>query len=86
MKKIILLLTALVLSTSLYTSSYFTKKGINVRDGILDDEDTPTITINTQCNDVNLSGAPYHYNGTVMSGYLKVNKGNSALAFIFYGR
>lgn len=27
------------------------------------------------------------YNGTVMSGYLKVkDKGNSALGFIFYGR
>ena len=31
---------------------------------------------------------PFNYNGTVMSGYLKVgnDKGNSALGFIFYGR
>ena len=82
-----LLLFALVLlSHSLYTSSYWTKKGIDVRDGILQDEQTPSINIDTVCNEVNLSGEPYKHNGTVMSGYLKVGKGNSALAFIFYGR
>ena len=29
---------------------------------------------------------PFWHNGVVMSGYLKVNKGDSALGFIFYGR
>ena len=86
MNKLVLLLTILVLSASLYTSSFFTKKGMDVKDGNIDNSDIPSITINTQCNDVNLSGDPYHHNGTVMSGYLKVNKGNSALGFIFYGR
>ena len=82
-----LLLAALALSAScLYTSSYWANRGINVRDGILN-ETAPSITINTVCNEVNLTGDPYKHNGTVMSGYLKVaNKGNSALGFIFYGR
>lgn len=45
-----------------------------------------SITLDTVCNEVNLTSRPYEYNGTVMSGYLKVGKGNSALGFIFYGR
>jgi carboxypeptidase C (cathepsin A) len=40
----------------------------------------------TSCSDVDLSLAPYSHNGVVMSGYLNVNKGGSALGFIFYGR
>ena len=47
MKKIILILGLLLLANSLYTSSYFTKKGFNVKDGIIDDSNTPSITINT---------------------------------------
>ena len=86
MNKLILLLAFATLAFTLYPSSYFTTKGINVKDGILDDSETPSLTVSTQCNDVNLNVDPYHYNGTVMSGYLSVNKGNSALGFIFYGR
>jgi len=46
------------------------------------------LQIEIKCNEVNLNRTrtPYNYNGTVMSGYLKVNKGGSALAFIFYGK
>lgn len=42
----------------------------------------------TKCTEVNLNkaGTPYNYNRTVLSGYLKVGKGNSALWFIFYGK
>jgi vitellogenic carboxypeptidase-like protein len=86
MKQIVLLGLLLMISTCLYTSDYFTKKGVNVRDGILDDAGTPNLNIGTQCNEVDLSSDPYNHNGTVMSGYLNVNKGGSALAFIFYGR
>lgn len=40
------------------------------------------------CNKVPLAQIPYLYNGTVRSGYLNVghSKGESALAFIFYGK
>lgn len=85
MIRLLLLATLVLTATSLYTSSFWTKQGINVKDGILDNSD-PSININTICNEVNLTREPYKYNGTVMTGYLKVGKGNSALGFIFYGR
>jgi len=47
-------------------------------------EESLKINITTQCNSVNLS--QYNYTGIVRSGYLSVGKGNSVLAFIFYGR
>lgn len=41
----------------------------------------------TACSELNFNqSTPHSYNGTVLSGYLKVNKGNSVLAFIFYGK
>ena len=81
----LLFATLVLTASSLYTSSYWAKKGIDTTDGILD-HSAPSITINTVCNEVNLTDEPYNHNGTVMSGYLKVGKGNSALGFIFYGR
>lgn len=81
----LLLATLVLTASSLYTSSYWAKKGINTTDGILDNS-APSISIDTVCNEVNLTDEPYKHNGTVMSGYLKVGKGNSALGFIFYGR
>ena len=86
MNKLILLVAITAVASALYPSSYFTRKGVNVKDGILDDSETPSLSVSTQCNDVNLNVEPYHYNGTVMSGYLSVGKGNSVLGFIFYGR
>lgn len=88
MTKLILGLFALVvISNSLYTSSYWTNKGINVEDGIFPEESNPKeIYLSTSCNDVDLSIPPYNHSGVVMSGYLNVNKAGSGLAFIFYGR
>ena len=86
MNKAIVILGLLLVANSLYTSSYFAKKGFNVKDNIVDTSDIPFLTMSTQCNEVNLNVDPYHYNGTVMSGYLNVGKGNSVLGFIFYGR
>lgn len=85
MIRAVLFLSLLLLANSLYTSSYWAKKGINTADGVLQDG-APSLTIDTVCNEVNLTADPYKHNGTVMSGYLKVGKGNSALSFIFYGR
>ena len=42
--------------------------------------------ISTSCNILNFTTV-YNYSGIVASGYLSVgNKGNSALAYTFYGR
>ncbi|XP_031472651.1 serine carboxypeptidase-like 48 [Nymphaea colorata] len=71
---------------SLYTSSFWEKKGINVRDQLLDDENTQAVYLQTSCTDVDLSVPPYSHNGVVMSGYLNVNKAGSGLGFIFYGK
>lgn len=50
----LLLATLVLTASSLYTSSYWAKKGINTKDGILDNS-APSITIDTVCNEVNLS-------------------------------
>ncbi len=84
-RALLLLCTLLLTASSLKTSSYFANKGINVRDDTLEHKNL-NITLKTQCNTVDLSAEPYKYNGIVRSGYLSVNKGNSALAFIFYGK
>lgn len=44
--------------------------------------------ITTSCTNVPLGQSPYNWNSVVKSGYLNVGpkKGNSALAFIFYGK
>jgi vitellogenic carboxypeptidase-like protein len=83
----ILLLAALVVAIScgLYTSDHFAKQGIDVRSPI------PPInpilkTVSTSCNNVALGTSPYNYDGVVKSGYLSTSRGNSALAFIFYGK
>lgn len=86
MIKLLLVTVLLGTTLSLYTPSYWAKLGKDVTDGILEEKSKVSIAIDTVCNEVNLSGRPYNYNGTVMSGYLKVGKGNSALGFIFYGR
>ena len=41
-------------------------------------------TIETSCNILDLK--TYNYTGIAASGYLKVGKNNSALAFTFYGK
>eukprot|EP00178_Gracilaria_changii_P007598 TRINITY_DN23937_c0_g1_i1.p1 TRINITY_DN23937_c0_g1~~TRINITY_DN23937_c0_g1_i1.p1 ORF type:complete len:135 (-),score=12.88 TRINITY_DN23937_c0_g1_i1:210-614(-) len=86
-KTIFVLAAILVVASSLYTSKYWEKKGFNVKDKIISDADTPFVQLDTTCNEINLTNtAPYNYNGTVMTGYMKVGKGNSALGFIFYGK
>lgn len=84
----VILLSALLLAVahSLYTSSHWAKKGIDVRDQLLDESSTPNIFIQTSCADVDLNVEPYNYTGVVRSGYLNVNKAGSALGFIFYGK
>lgn len=86
MIKTILLVVLITFSSALYTPSYWKKLGKDVTDDILEEQSTDSVTIDTVCNEVSLNKTPYNYNGTVMSGYLKVGKGNSALGFIFYGR
>ena len=49
MIKCLLLATLVLAASSLYTSSYWTNRGINVKDGVLN-ETAPSITINTVCN------------------------------------
>lgn len=85
MIKCFLFATLILSVASIYPSSFWANKGIDIKDGVLDNS-APSITIDTVCNEVNLTGEPYKHNGTVMTGYLKVGKGNSALGFIFYGR
>jgi hypothetical protein len=87
MKNIIIFVVCIVLTTSLYTSSFWEKQGFNVKDGQFENVYKDSLKVSTQCNEVPLNTtAGYNYNGTVMSGYLSVGKGNSVLGFIFYGR
>ncbi len=87
MKLIVLLIASLSLSSAfLYTSKEFTQHGINVSDQIFERIYPERLNATTTCANVNLNVSPYFYNGVVRSGYLNVNKGNSALSFIFYGR
>jgi carboxypeptidase C (cathepsin A) len=86
MIKITALILLIGVTCALYTPSYWKNLGKDVTDGKFEEKSKVSVTINTVCNDVNLGAAPYGYNGTVKSGYLKVGKGNSALSFIFYGR
>lgn len=83
---VVLLALAIAASATLFTSSHWTKKGYNIRDGIPDESRTNAIFVETSCKDVNLTVAPYNYNGLAWSGYLNVKKGGSALGFIFYGK
>ena len=86
-KTLLLLITTFIVTHSLYTSSFFEKKGINVKDGIFAPERNDNdIKVETVCNAVDLGVPPYNHTGVVYSGYLNVNKGGSGLAFIFYGK
>jgi hypothetical protein len=87
MKIFLLLLALTTLSQAfLYRSKDFEKNGLHINDQILTNVyDTP-LNASTTCSNVNLNVAPYFYNGVVRSGYLNINKGNSVLSFIFYGR
>lgn len=86
LKATLLIALIAISSATLYTPSYWKKLGKDVTDGILEESSSDSIAIDTVCNEINLNRNPYNYNGTVMSGYLRVGKGNSALGFIFYGR
>ncbi len=87
MKYFFVFLALITLSTAfLYRSSEFEKRGINVRDQILDQVYSEPLNATTTCTPVNLNVEPYFYNGVVRTGYLNVNKGNSVLSFMFYGR
>jgi vitellogenic carboxypeptidase-like protein len=86
MKTLVALLALLAISSAIHTSSFWTKQGVDVKDGKFDKIYSEVLNVSTQCSNVNLNVEPYNYNGVVRSGYLSVNKGNSALGFIFYGR
>lgn len=86
---LIIIAVLLVAATAIFQSpSEWLERGFDVTDGILQDFTGYDVKLDTSCKDVllNIQGTPYNYNGTVMSGYLKVNKGDSALTFIFYGK
>lgn len=75
----------LAISSALYTSDMIKRKA--QKDSI---PKIPKLgaapNVKTSCNRVDLS-AVYNYSGIVASGYLNVQqKGNSALAYIFYGQ
>ena len=85
MKDIILLLTfvtLLTLSQGMMTAKMLRKRAIH-RQFSTRPLTAPTLT--TSCNTLDFS-AKYNYSGLVASGYLSVGKGNSALAFTFYGK
>lgn len=88
MNKIFILFAAILIATnSIYTSKYWAKKGFDVKDGKISHENISSVQVDTTCNQIDLTNTPpYDYNGTVMTGYMKVGKGNSALGFIFYGK
>jgi len=76
MLRIALLCVAVALTSAIFTSpEEWKRKGIDITDGILEQFENYNLKVDTKCNDINLSGAPYNYNGTVLSGYLKVGKG-----------
>jgi hypothetical protein len=87
MKYTLLFLALLSLSSAfLYRSSEFAKRGVNVQDNIFEQVYPEQLNASTTCSNVNLNVEPYFYNGVVKTGYLNVNKGNSVLSFMFYGR
>lgn len=86
MKNIVIVALLLTLSLSLYTSSYFRKRGKKI-DGQLHKDFNKAVNVRTQCKTVTLTNSTYSYSGIVKSGYLNIpKKGQSALAFIFYGK
>ena len=56
MNKLILILAALAVTNTLYTSGYWKQRGIDVTDGILEPSKGDSININTVCNEVHLNG------------------------------
>lgn len=83
------LLTYLVLAVlftsilGLITSKMAKKRWNKEREVGLKSDNGPNIT--TSCNLLDFSKV-YNYTGIVASGYLTVGKGNSALAYTFYGQ
>jgi hypothetical protein len=86
MKYIVLFVALLSLSTALHTSSYWTKRGFNVKNLTYDKIYSEPLNATTTCATVNLNVDPYFYTGIVRTGYLSVNKSNSVLSFMFYGK
>ncbi len=78
------LLVALLITTTyaVFTSDIVSKQVTNNK--FIERITAPDIS--TSCNLLNFSGI-YNYSGIVATGYLSVGaKGNSALAYTFYGR
>lgn len=85
-KQSIIFFLLIALLGAIFTSpDEWLQRGFDVRDGILKEFPDYTLQLDTKCTEVDLTKT-YNYNGTVLSGYLKVNKGASALGFIFYGK
>ena len=79
---LLLTLTLIALVHSLYTTKMARKRATASK--LLKSNDQ--LNISTSCNLLDFS-AVYNYSGIVASGYLSVGaKGNSALAYTFYGR
>lgn len=81
---LVALLAALFIKTTfaIFTSDVVNRRAIN--NNFIERISAPDIS--TSCNLLNFSGI-YNYNGIVASGYLSIGaKGNSALAYTFYGR
>lgn len=68
--------TLLAVALTMFTSPQEWKlKGIDITDGKLEEFENYNLQLETKCNEVKLNKAPYNYDGTVLSGYLKVGKG-----------
>ncbi len=82
-----LICTLLAVALTMFTSPQEWKlKGIDITDGKLEQFQNYNLKLETKCNQAKLNRTLYNYDGTVLSGYLKVGKGQSALTFIFYGK
>jgi hypothetical protein len=85
MKILLVALVVCLASCALYTSDHFTEQGYDMKAPIKPIK--PILkAVSTSCNNVALGTDPYKYDGVVKSGYLSTSRGNSALAFIFYGK
>ena len=79
---IIIIITLLTITNTLMTTNMARKKAINLP---LRTKPANSPLISTSCSTIDLS-SKYNYSGIVATGYLSVGRGNSALAFTFYGK
>lgn len=84
LRTLALLALLLLPSLALLTSKMAKKRFTDRKPDLLKTGDGGPM-LSTSCNRLDLSKV-YNYSGIAASGYLEVGKGNSALAFLFYGQ